>query len=55
MKRLALLLCFLVAACGGPGTETSSASPSPTVYRQGNGGSLVACKPIGFDTICRGG
>ena len=54
MTRLALLLCFFVAACGGPGTETA-ASPGPTVYRQGNGGSLLACKPIGFDTICRGG
>jgi hypothetical protein len=54
VKRFALLLCFLVAACGGPGTETST-PPGATVYRQGNGGSLVACKPIGFDTICRGG
>ncbi len=54
MKRPALLLCFLVAACAAPGTETSE-PPGATVYRPINGGALLACKPVGFDTICRGG
>jgi len=54
VKRLALLLCLLVAACGGPAPE-ASAPPGATVYRPVNGGALLACKPVGFDTICRGG
>ena len=54
MKYAALLLCFLTAACGGPAPETST-PPGATVYRQGNGGALLACTPVGFDTICRGG
>ena len=53
MKRLALLLCLLVAACNGTVPEASP--PGPTIYRQANGGGLLACTPVGFDTFCRGG
>jgi hypothetical protein len=54
VKHLTLLLCLLVAACGGPALESAS-PPGATVYRSANGGALLACKPVGFDTICRGG
>ena len=53
MKRLALLLCLLVAACNGTVPEASP--PGPTIYRQANGGGLLACTPVGFDTFFRGG
>jgi hypothetical protein len=54
MKYVALLLGLLMMACNGPAPETST-PPGATVYRQGGGGALLACKPVGFDTICRGG
>jgi hypothetical protein len=50
MRRLTLLLCFLVAACAGPTTEP----PGPTMYHQGAGAELIGCKPQGFDFVCRG-
>jgi hypothetical protein len=55
MRRLALLLCLLVVAgCSSPAPEAAT-PPGATVYRPANGGALLACKPVGFDTICRGG
>ena len=55
MKYLTLLLCLLVAACGGPAPE--SASP-PSATRHIDRPMAARSWPaslVGFDTICRGG
>jgi hypothetical protein len=56
MRRLALLLALAMAACSSepapPSSATSTAERGAVHYHQ-VGGTALACRTWGFDTVCR--